>query len=118
MVERVEHLRQPERVLRQHREFERPDDLLDDFVEPGGLEDQRPELVAAVGAVELAGRHVAQARRAGPARPRPSRSCSLWKMLLARTTAYCRYGPVSPSKLSASSMSNTISLPRENFSMK
>ena len=48
----------------------------------------------------------------------PSRSCSLLKMLLARTTAYCRYGPVSPSKLSASSMSKTISLPRENFSMK
>ncbi len=44
---------------------------------------------------------------------RPSRSCSFWKMLLARTTAYCRYGPLSPSKLSASSMSNAITLVRE-----
>ena len=46
------------------------------------------------------------------------RSFSLAKMLLARTTAYCRYGPLSPSKLSASSMSKTMTLPRENFTMK
>ena len=45
-------------------------------------------------------------------------SRSLCKMLFARTTAYCRYGPLSPSKLRASSISNTISLPREYFSMK
>ena len=53
-----------------------------------------------------------------PASVRPSRSLSFSKMLWARTTAYCRYGPVSPSKLSASAMSNTINLLRENFSMK
>jgi hypothetical protein len=34
-------------------------------------------------------------------------------MLLARTTAYCRYGPLSPTKLSASSMSNAITVVRE-----
>ena len=33
MIERVEGLRQPERVLGQDREFERSDDLLDDLVE-------------------------------------------------------------------------------------
>ena len=117
MVERVEQLREPEGVFRQHRELERPHHLLDDIVEPRGLEHQRPQAVLA-----LVGRARRPAcRRAAPrtsASVSPSRSCSLWKMLLARTTAYCRYGPVSPSKLSASSMSNTISLPRENFSMK
>ena len=39
-------------------------------------------------------------------------------MLAARTTAYWRYGPLSPSKLNASSMSNAMILPRENFTMK
>ena len=120
VIERVEQLREPERVLRQHREFERPHDLLDDVVETRRLEDDRPEVVRSVS------RRRRSARRRGAtssaastsASDSPSRSCSLWKMLFARTTAYCRYGPVSPSKLSASSMSNTISLPRENFSMK
>ena len=39
-------------------------------------------------------------------------------MLFARTTAYCRYGPLSPSKLSASSMSKAITFVREYLIMK
>ena len=42
MVERVEQLREPERVLREDGEFERADRLLDDLVEPRGFEDERP----------------------------------------------------------------------------
>ena len=118
MVERVEQLREPERVLGQHRELERPHHLIDDLVEPRRLEHQRPEVVGRRRPSQLVGRSAVERCRARRASVSPSRSCSLWKMLFARTTAYCRYGPVSPSKLSASSMSNTISLPRENFSMK
>ncbi len=39
-------------------------------------------------------------------------------MLPARTAAYWRYGPLSPSKLRASSMSNTMIFVRENLTMK
>jgi hypothetical protein len=39
-------------------------------------------------------------------------------MLLARTAAYWMYGPVSPSKLRASSMSKAMILPREYLIMK
>ncbi len=39
-------------------------------------------------------------------------------MFFARTTEYWRYGPLSPSKLRASSMSKAITLPRENRTMK
>ena len=48
----------------------------------------------------------------------PSRSWSFWKMLLARTTAYCRYGPLSPSKLRASSMSNAMTLAPSAVALK
>ena len=54
MIKGVEGLRKGECILCEHGEFERPDDLFDDFVEPGGVQDQRPELVAAVGAIQLA----------------------------------------------------------------
>src|SRR5271157_5945529 len=42
----------------------------------------------------------------------------LRKMFEARTTAYCAYGPVSPSKLRASLKSNAITEGLVNFSMK
>ena len=117
VVERVERLRQREGVFRQDRELQRADDLLDDLVEPGGLEHQRPELVLPFSPVELAGRDVPSGASSA-ASSRPSRCCSFWKMLLARTTAYWMYGPLSPSKLSASSRSKAITLPRENLIMK
>ena len=60
VIEGVERLRKRERILREHRELQRADHLLDDFVQPRGIEHERPELVAAVVAVELAGRDVAQ----------------------------------------------------------
>ena len=55
MVECVERLREGEGVLREHRELQRSDDLVDDLVETGGIQHQRPELVAAVLASELSG---------------------------------------------------------------
>src|SRR5688500_12596028 len=55
MVDRVERLCEREGVLGEHRELERPDDLFDDLVQPGSLQHQRPELVAAVLASELPG---------------------------------------------------------------
>src|SRR5215472_15707727 len=42
----------------------------------------------------------------------------LRKIFVARTTAYCAYGPVSPKKLSASLKSNAITDGLVNFSMK
>ena len=48
----------------------------------------------------------------------PSRWRSFWKMLFARTTAYWICGPLSPSKLSASSRSNAMILLRENLMRK
>src|SRR3954447_8267768 len=42
----------------------------------------------------------------------------LRKMLVARTTPYCAYGPVSPSKLRASLKSNAITDGLVYFSMK
>ena len=118
VIEAVEHLRQTERVFREHREFQRPNDLLDDFIEARRFEDERPQIVAAALAREL-GR--APGRRAcanTPASSRPSRSRSLAKMFWARTTAYCRYGPLSPSNASASSISNAMIFVREYFTMK
>ena len=120
MVERVERLRQPEGVFGQTRELQRSDDLIRP-PRPGAMPRTPPP--RGRGSDRRTPR---RARRLTPGRApastsaseTPSRSCSLCRMLRARTTAYCRYGPVSPSKLSASSMSNTISLPRENFSMK
>src|SRR5918995_1460230 len=43
VVEPVEHLRQPERVLGEYRKFERAYDLLDDVVELCRFEDEIPE---------------------------------------------------------------------------
>src|SRR4029453_2539841 len=60
MVERIERLRQPERVLGEHREFQRSDNQFDDLVEARRLEHQSPELVAAMLAGQLGGRYVAQ----------------------------------------------------------
>ena len=48
MIERIEQLREAEGILRQHREFQRPDDLFDHFVEPRRLEHKRPQ-VACIG---------------------------------------------------------------------
>jgi len=48
----------------------------------------------------------------------PSRSSTFDRILLARTTAYWMYGPLSPVKLSASARSKAMTLPRENFTMK
>ena len=47
VVERVEHLRQPEAVLGEHRKLQRPHHLFDDVVEARGFEDQVPQLVVA-----------------------------------------------------------------------
>ena len=52
MIEPVEQLREAERILRQHREFEGAQHLLDDVVEARRLEDEVPERVV-VFAVEL-----------------------------------------------------------------
>ena len=114
VVEGVEHLGEAERVLRQAGELERPHHLIDHVVQP-----RRPRAPSPSNRAIRARRPASRSRsETMSATVCPSRSCSLLKMLFARTTAYCRYGPVSPSKLSASSMSKTISLPRENFSMK
>ena len=53
--------------------------------------------------------------KSGNASPR---SASLPRILPARTAAYCKYGPVSPVKLSASWKSNAITEVRVYFSMK
>src|SRR5487761_599412 len=45
-------------------------------------------------------------------------SADLRRMLAARTAAYCTYGPVSPSKLSASWKSKAMTVLRVNFSRK
>ena len=60
-------------------------------------------------------RGVQLAAKSGSCSPRSS---SLRRMLRARTAAYCTYGPVSPSKLSASCKSKAITALRVNFSMK
>ena len=44
MIERIEHLREPEGILRQDREFERSHDLIHHFVEPRRLEHERPQV--------------------------------------------------------------------------
>ena len=119
MVERVELLAEVERVLCKHRQFQRANRLLDDFVEPRGLEDESPQLVRLLGAVR-------ERRRAGASRAPSGRRRveALAFLQLARRccwrerSAYCRYGPLSPSKLRASSMSNAMTFPRENFTMK
>jgi hypothetical protein len=46
VVESVEGLGQTKRMFGEHRELERSHDLLDDLVQPGGLEHETPELVA------------------------------------------------------------------------
>src|SRR5438067_11624210 len=56
VIERVERPGERERVLGEYRELERSNDLLDDLVEARRVEHERPELVAAVCAIELAGR--------------------------------------------------------------
>ena len=118
MVEAVERLRQAERVLRQHRQLERPHRLIDDVVEARGFEHQAPEIVRLVVVGDEHRPATVASAAATAASSRPIASFSLVKMLLARTTAYWRYGPLSPSKLSASSMSKTMTLPRENLTMK
>ena len=61
MVETVERLRQAERVLRQHRQLQRPHRLIDHFVQPGRLEQllparqERREVVARLAERALAG---------------------------------------------------------------
>ena len=57
VVEGVERLRQAERVLREHRQLERPDRLLDDVVEPRRFEDETPEIerFVAVAVQQVAG---------------------------------------------------------------
>ena len=118
MVERVEALRERERVLGEHGEFEGADRRLDHVVEAGGLEHQRPQLVGVL--VRRPARAAASAAMAGGQRRlvHAVALAQLCKMLRARTAAYCRYGPLSPSKLSASSMSKAMTLVREYFTMK
>src|SRR5262245_10189682 len=48
MVERIEQLREPEGVLRQHRKLERPHHLFDDIVEARCLEYHGPETMVAL----------------------------------------------------------------------
>src|SRR6185369_1268957 len=59
IVKRAERLRERERVLRQYRELQRPNHLVDDFIEPRRLQNKRPELMT-IGAVEFVGWRVAQ----------------------------------------------------------
>ena len=118
MIEGVEDLRQPERVLGQHREFERT-------APPArrrrrGARPRGPAPTARGRRRSPSSAPAARRQRREQRAPRRGRrrSCSFWKMLLARTTAYCRYGPLSPSKLSASSMSNAMTLVREYLTRK
>jgi hypothetical protein len=48
VIERVEPLRKSKGVLGEDREFERGDDLFDDFVQARRFEYQRPQLVSVV----------------------------------------------------------------------
>ena len=64
VVEGVERLRQPECVLREHRELERRDHLIDDLIEPRRLEHQCPELMAVVTG-QLTGWQLGQRRDEG-----------------------------------------------------
>ena len=112
MVEVVELLRQLEGVLGGVGRFCGGDALLDDS--------SMSSLPAA-----RAPRFRCRCRRRRSARSplQPTSACSgstpaLRKMLLARTTAYCAYGPVSPSNASASLKSNAITDCLVNFSMK
>jgi hypothetical protein len=118
VVEGVELLRERERVLATTDSSSVRNRLVDDFVEPRRLEDQPPQLVGIVTPPAIASGRGRGSAASTPAASIPSRSFSFAKMLFARTTAYCRYGPLLASKLSASSMSNAITLPRENFTMK
>ena len=90
VIEAVEHLRKTKRVLRQHRKFQGPDHLLDDFVQARGFQDERPQVVAPAFAGQLGLSQGGGAARYTAASSRPSRSRSLAKMFCARTTAYCR----------------------------
>jgi len=114
MVEGVEALREREGVLGQQGRLHRPDRLLDDLVEPRRLEhESHSSSSSAMGAGDSASSEAMTA-----AADSRSRASSFAKMLLARTAAYWRYGPLSPSKLRASSMSKAITLAREYFTMK
>ena len=48
MVERVERLRQPERVLGQAGELQRPDHLVHHLIQARGLENHRPEVMCRI----------------------------------------------------------------------
>ena len=89
MIDGVERLRQAERVLREHRRFERADRLDDDLVQPRRFERQAPQRVAVVARLERVGGGRREARREvvlGDA----VASGSLAKMFCARTTEYWR----------------------------
>ena len=64
MVERIEHLRQPERVFGQTGELERSNHLFDHLIKARGLENDRPEASAfavSVGEQLVRGRHIERA---------------------------------------------------------
>ena len=118
MIERIELLRQTERPLGQHRELERPHHLFDDFIEPGRLEHQRPQVLVAVGSVQRGWRRARECRHhtvLGQPVPVPQLGEDV---VGAYRSEYCRYGPLSPSKLRASSMSKAMILDREYLTRK
>ena len=63
VIKAVEHLCQPERVFCEYRELQRPNDLLDDFIEARGFEDERPQIVAASLASQLGSVDFAKRRK-------------------------------------------------------
>ena len=118
MVEGIEKLRQLERVLGQVGGLGRGDALVNDVGRLGSGQPELPNFVAGF-ADEISLRDLRQ--KAGSPGSLPNSSGSkppLRKILAARTTAYWAYGPVSPSKLSASLKSNAITDDLVNFSMK
>jgi hypothetical protein len=56
MVIGVERLGQAKGVLRQNRKLQRPNDLVDDLVQPCRIQDESPQRMPVIGSVELGGR--------------------------------------------------------------
>ena len=113
MVEVTEQLRELESVSGHMRRLARGHGALHDRIRFRRGQQHLPEVFAG----KLPGESVARQLR-GKVGQLFAFSSSLRKMLLARTAAYCTYGPVSPSKLSASCKSKAITELRVNFSRK
>ena len=97
MIKVVERLRELERILRNVRRFAGSDGPFDRALPAFDAAEQLPEIFG----LQLLRKRLRRENRlkSGSA---PPRSANFRRMFPARTAAYCTYGPVSPSKLSAS----------------